>query len=73
MAVTSWKSFLFIIVILLAVSFENYFGVTCEFCNQDLKILSKHTWRCKARVDNYERVSETSTVGNISYQVIICY
>ena len=28
------------------------------------KLLSKHSWRCKARVDNYERVSETSTVGN---------
>ena len=64
MSVTSWKSFLFIIVILLAVSVENCFGITCEFCNQDFKILSKHTWRCKARVENYERVSETSTVGN---------
>ena len=39
-------------------------GVTCEFCFKDFKKLGRHTWRCPARVENRERVSETSSVGN---------
>ena len=40
------------------------YGVTCEFCFKDLKKIGRHTWRCPARVENPERVSETSSTGN---------
>ena len=64
MYVTSLKSFWLIIVILSTASIKIRYGVTCEFCFKDFKKLGRHTWRCPARVENRERVSETSSVGN---------
>ena len=58
------ENFWLIIVVLSTVSIKICDGVTCEFCFKDFKKLGRHTWRCPARVENRERVSETSPVGN---------
>ena len=51
-------------MVLLIVSIKICFGVTCEFCFKDFKKLANHTWHCPARVQNHERVSQTSSLGN---------
>ena len=58
------KSFWLIIVVLLSVSIKICYGVTCKFFFKEFKKLRSHTWCCPARVDNQERVNETSSVGN---------
>ena len=60
---TSLKSFWLIVVVLSTVS-KICYGITCEFYFKDFKKLGIHTWRRPARVENRERISGTSSVGN---------
>ena len=64
MYVKSLKSLWLIIVVLSTVSIKICYGVTCNFCFKDFKKHGRHTWRCPARVENRERVRETSSAGN---------
>ena len=41
------------------------FGVECEFCCKDFKVLSKHRWRCENRLQlNQHTVTESIRVSN---------
>ena len=64
MYLTSFKSFWLIMMVLSTVPIKICYGITWEFCCKNFTKLGSHTWRCPARVENRERASETSSVGN---------
>ena len=32
-------------------------GICCPYCNEDFKVIGRHTWRCKVRVTSSEGIS----------------